>query len=333
VTLDIHGGAYIWLYAPLLDGGKADFSLYSASLGIDANYRAVDVSGTAVRTGFHFQPAFRDTKLRPYYGSNIWVQEAYVHADFGAVVVKAGKVYTHFGKFWDGSFYGNLPYFDGLKLSADFGVSAEIAAMQKEKLKVNAYAQFFVNDGVTNGSLNGRDTVSMPGSRKRNEVIARFEPSYAFSKDGSVTFGLSAQHFKADLLEDPVAMRFATPGVTRLGGDVTLSPAKGLSIYGDYAYQKGRHIVAPAMGAVSRKNHYLLAGAQYGAGRVTGRFNLSYIKYADTSVTEILYQPGLTVMVNDHLSVIGEYVYWTQTAGGMTAKFDNSINVILSPSF
>jgi hypothetical protein len=330
LTLELHGGAYLWLYEPLLDGAKADLSLYFANLVVDANYTAIDVQGTAVKTGFHFEPRFRDTKLRSYFGSNVWVQEAYGHADIGSVVVKAGKVYGRFGKFWDNSFYGNLPYFDGLKLSPDLGISAEISASPSSALRLNAYAQYFFNDGVTNGSLPNRDTVSVAGARKRNEVIARVEPTYAINDDASVSLGLSAQYFQADL-PAPVGEQ----GVTRLGADVTLSPVKGLSIYADYAWQHGQHVTDyPSPGAASRRTHYLLTGVEYVTKwRLTGRFNLSYVDYSDLAVTEVLYQPGLVLKVHDHMSLIAEYVYWNRDQATSSAKVDHSVNFILNASF
>ncbi len=124
-------------YLPLEGDAKHDLSLYFASLVFDAKYEPF---------GLHVEPRFRDTKLRPYYGSNVWVQEAYGYVKSDPVTVKVGKVYTRFGKFWDNSFYGNLPYFDGLKLSPDLGVSTALAALPKGPLRFNAYAQYFVND-------------------------------------------------------------------------------------------------------------------------------------------------------------------------------------------
>lgn len=330
LTFEWHGSAYVWLYGPLLDGAKSDLSLYFASLVVDAKYKPFELNGTAIATGFHFEPRFRDTKLRSYFESNVWVQEAYGHADVGPLVVKVGKVYTRFGRFWDNSFYGNLPYFDGLKLSPDIGVSAEVADFRRDPLRVAVYAQYFVNDGVTNGSLPTRDTVSVPGARKRNELVVRIEPTYVISPNASVTLGLSAQHFLADLPAPD-----GEQGVTRLGADVTLSPVKGLSVYADYAWQRGKHVIDyPAMGSASSRTHYLLAGAEYAtSGRLTARFNLSYVDYSDPGVTEILYQPGVVVKVHDHLSIIGEYVYWNRDQASTTTRVDHSVNAILYASF
>lgn len=328
LVLDLHGGAYIWYYAPFIGKGSPALSLYFANLVFDAKYEPLVNGSKSIPLGFHFEPRFRDTKLRAFFPSNTWVQEAYGWVQpVEELKIKAGKVYTHFGKFWDGSFYGNLPYFDGLKLSPDFGISAEVAARAKEKVRYNAYLQYFANDGVTNGSLPDRDTVSVPMAHKRHEVIARVEPVFQINDNASVTLGLSGQYFRADL---PIG----DENVERYGADVTVAPAKGLSIYGDYAYQHGRHVVDyPSMGMSSAKNHYLLAGAEYASSRVTARVNYSYVDYSDVGTSESLIEPGVVLKLHDRASMYFEYVYWTSKTGGTTTKFDNSANVILYMSF
>lgn len=326
--LDVHGGAYLWYYAPFIGGGSPSLSLYFANVVIDAKYEPLVNGSKSIPLGFHVEPRVGDTRLRAFFPSNIWVQEVYGWVTpMDELTIKAGKVYTRFGKFWDGSFYGNLPYFDGLKLSPDFGVSAEVAARAKERVRYNAYLQYFANDGVTNGSLPGRDTVSVAMARKRHEVIARVEPVFQIGDTASITLGLSGQYFRADL-------PMGEENVERYGGDVTVSPIKGLSIYGDYAYQHGRHVVDyPTMGMASGKNHYLLAGAEYAASRVTARINYSYVDYSDVDTHESLIQPGIVLALHSRASLYLEYVYWTSTAGSTTTKLDHSGNATLYMSF
>jgi len=43
-------------------------------------------------------------------------------------------------------------------------------------------------------------------------------------------------------------------------------------------------------------------------GRVTGRFNFSYVDYSDLAIKETMYQPGVVLKVHDHISLIAEYV-------------------------
>lgn len=328
-ALDIHGRAYIWYYVPLT-GGSPDLRLYYANLVLDAKYEVLVNGSKSIPLGFHVEPRFRDTKLRSFFPSNTWVQEVYGWVQpSDSIKIKVGKVYTRFGKFWDGSFYGNLPYFDGLKLSPDFGVSAEITARPKEKFRYDAYVQYFANDGVTNGSLPNRDTVSVADARKRHEMIFRAEPKYQINDTASVLLGLSAQYFRAEL---PAPL--GNQNVERFGADLTVSPAKGLSIYGDYAYQLGRHVTDyPLMAASSRHSHYLLAGAEYVRGRFTGQFNYSHVNYSDLKNTESMIHPGVILKLHDHASLYFEYVYWTSTGGGTTTKLDHSGNVILNLSF
>ena len=76
-------------------------------------------------------------------------------------VLKAGKLYSQFGRFWDGVFYGNIPYFDGLKLDTDIGLSWEQHVQAGDAVAIDYSAQFFAQDGSTNGSLQGRDTLSI----------------------------------------------------------------------------------------------------------------------------------------------------------------------------
>ena len=142
----LHGGAYLWHYQPNLPGSKPDSSLYYAWLAFDA--KADDF-------GFYFEPHFRDSKLRPFFNSDFWVQEIYASwtVPYSLGTLKAGKTYSRLGRFWDGSFYGNLPYFDGLKLDPDIGFSLENTAKAGDGLSIEYSAQYFTNDGRTNGSL------------------------------------------------------------------------------------------------------------------------------------------------------------------------------------
>src|SRR5260221_1754608 len=147
----LHGGVYLWYYQPLEGDAKADVSVYFANLVLES------VIG---HFGVHVEPRLRDTKLRPFFASNVWLQEAYGFYRQDLATVKVGKVYNRFGKIWDNSFYGNLLYFDGLKLAPDEGISVEgaLAPTDARPFGFSYAAQFFVADGRTNGSLQGRDT-------------------------------------------------------------------------------------------------------------------------------------------------------------------------------
>src|ERR1019366_1019745 len=100
-----------------LAGAKNNLSLFFANLVVDAK------SGI---WGLHVEPRFRDTKLRGFFGGTSWAQEVYASVSLNReTTLKVGKEYSHFGLFWDNSFYGNVQVYDGLKLDPDYGLSLE----------------------------------------------------------------------------------------------------------------------------------------------------------------------------------------------------------------
>src|SRR5579862_7422282 len=175
LPFDFHGGAFLYYYQPFVEGAKNDFQLYAAWLTLDA--KADDF-------GFHWEERFRDTPLRPFFQSNIWTQEIYGSwktpeiASLGSLgTLKMGKEYTRYGHFWDGSFYGNVLYFDGFKLDPEYGFSLENSRSLGDLVTLDYDVQFFVEDGRTNGSLGGgtsgtppRDTIgdTANNGRRRN---------------------------------------------------------------------------------------------------------------------------------------------------------------------
>jgi hypothetical protein len=254
------------------------------------------------------------------------LQEAYASLDLAPIKIKVGKTYKRSGGlFWDNSFYGNVQVYDGLKLDPNYGISLEGGV--GERLGVDFVAQFFIVDGHTNVSLQGRDTISVPGARRRNTVAARLEPWVKFG-DGEARIGLSAEHFKADLPD-------AGQSVSRLAGDAkfiySFGDSGALGAWGEFLHQDGRHVIDhPAVGLASKNVNYFLAGAEYSYWRITARYNVSHADYKDANTTEILHVPGLGVKVNDNVSVLGEYAYWRQKTPSTTVPYDTAVNITLS---
>ena len=84
--------------------------------------------GPFTKMGVYTDVRFRDSgvPLRPFYPNDTcWLQQGYVWAssDFG--VLKAGAIARRFGLDWDGSWWGNVAYFDGFMLADEWGVSWE----------------------------------------------------------------------------------------------------------------------------------------------------------------------------------------------------------------
>jgi hypothetical protein len=241
-----------------------------------------------------------------------------------------GKSYKLLGLFWDNSFYGNVQVYDGLKLDPDYGISVEGSV--GDRFGLDFSAQYFVVDGGSNVSLANRDTLYVPGARRRNTVVGRVAPIYHFAANGSAQIGLSAEHFTADLPGDE-------EGVTRIAADAKVTYGS-FGAWGEVLHQDGRHVTdfpyaatAQGAGVSSGNNNYVLLGAEYGIGPVTLRYNVSYADYSDLDVSEVLHVPAIGVQVNKHLSLLGEYVYWTRKAPEGTSDVDKSVNVTVSGHF
>jgi hypothetical protein len=332
-VLKVGGGAILWYYQPFLPEVQNNLEVFFANIILDANVG--DFS-------FHLEPRFRESKLRPFFSGPAWVQEAYGAYTAGdsdrRLTVKAGKVYSQFGLFWDNSFYGNVQVYDGLKLSPHYGLSAE-AQSSSGPLTGRAFLQYFLVDGQTNVSLPGRETFSIPGARRRNETIARVEPTVALGSAGTVALGVSAEYLQADL---PVVGK---QDVFREGADLTWSRG-GATLWGEVIFQQGQSVTefpipgvpatattAAVPGQASKTVRYGLAGGQYSLGPVTARYVASVGNYADQDVTEWLHVPSLGVNFEQHLSLLGELVLWRRQAPGADSWVDRSFNVTLYAHF
>ena len=323
-AFSLGGGVILYYYQPTFDDAKNDISVFFANLILDAKWQ---------HFGLHLEPRFRDTKLRSFYEGPVWLQEAYASAGFGPVTLKVGKEYKLLGLFWDNSFYGNVQVYDGLKLDPNYGISLE--GQTGKPFGVEFSAQFFPVDGRTNVSLANRDTVSVPGARRRNAIVGRVAPSYDFG-EGKAHVGLSAEHFEADLPD-------GEQGVTRAAAEAKVT-YRTLGIWGEGLLQKGRHVTdfpyagdssatPPVPGRASGDNSYLLVGGEYGIGPVTLRYNFSYGKYEDVDVHEVMHVPAIGVALNGHLSVLGEYVDWIRDTPEGDIIADRSVNVTVNGHF
>jgi hypothetical protein len=256
------------------------------------------------------------------------VQELYGYWKRPGFTLKAGKISSRFGRFWDGSFYGSIPYFDGLKLAPEAGLSLEDTMELGGGLSLEYAAQFFVIDGSTNGAgpMASRlsDTLYYPGARKRNIAVVRLAPAYKLGSQGSVGLGLSGQRFTADfpIGPDSDVHRLAVDASGRFG------PA---SLFFEVDLQRGRHAPLHPVFGGSDDNVYLWGGAQYDLGPVSLRYTFSQVSYRQADVTQTMHQPGVTWALNDHFSLYGEYVNWSSSGG--TSPVDHSLNFVLDAHF
>lgn len=316
----IGGGAIVYYYQPL-EEGRGNVGVFFANLLLDAQWDAF---------GLHIEPRFRDTKLRPFFEGPVWLQEAYASASLAPITVKVGKVYKRSGGlFWDNSFFGNVQVYDGLKLDPNYGVSVEGSV--GGDFGLDFAAQYFVVDGSTNVSLQGRDTISIAGARRRHTKAAKFEPRVKLSEAGELRLGGSFEHFVADIPD-------AHDRVLRAGADVRLTyhlgDAGSFGVWGEFLHQSGRHVIDhPAAGVASENTDYFLVGGQYSFWKLTARYNVSHAKYESVDIDETLQVPGLGIAVNEHLTVLGELAHWRQFTPQGKVRYNDSLNITLSGRF
>lgn len=334
--VELHGGAYFWLYQPLsntVDASPEDrnLELYLASL---------DFEGRLGDFGLVLNPRFRDSEAREFFTSNVWIEEAYAYYKREYITIKTGKVYSQLSRLSDDTFYGNLPYFDGIKLDANYGISAEGSASFENGWGIGYFAQYFLLDGGTNGSLHDRDTVWVDGIVRRNHTtVARFEPSYRWNPKASIRAGLAAGYCFVDFKQNPQSHVF------RLSGDVSVAygPVRAFAEFitqtgqtvTDYPIPRTAPDVEPAeRGKASSHNQYAVLGFEAQVWRFTPRYSFSFVQYRDLHVVETLHVPGVTFTINDNISLMLEYAYWSRTdPGDKSSTLDNSFNGVVYARF
>lgn len=326
--LDLHGGIAAYLYQPT-NGWDPQLWIYS-NLKLKAEWDFL---------GIYFEPRLTSEKMRPYYDSLAWIQQAYVSFRAGPVTLKAGKAYRQLGLFWDNTFYGNIHVYEGLKFNPSVGLSLE-GSFGKET-GVLTYLQYFVMDGHLNSSLLGRDTVSIPGAKQRNIIVARVQPFFRLAKKARLEFGLSGETFAAHLPAEDGSNEQSQ--VARVAADVKLSVGP-FGLWGEVQQQFGKSVTAypypsdptaspPVPGRSSASNTYLLAGTEFSIGPVTPRYTLSMARYRDVDVSEVLHLFGVGVTLHEHSSLLVEYALWDQLTPAARVVYDQSLNVTVMAYF
>jgi hypothetical protein len=314
----LSGSVLLFDYSPVrVAGARPSFDLYGAWLNLDRD---------GERLGFHVELRFRTTKFRPYYDGTSWVQEAYVKAKVPGGTIKVGRIYKQLGIFSDYSFFGDLPYFDGLKYDAEWGLSYEGDNKLSSRLSFHHDLQFFRTDGRTNGSFAGRDVVSDPTSQRRNEFVLRGVPKFQLSDGMSIAMG--------GTFERGTVSRTVTGGddtYRRAASEATLvlGPA---TLFGEMIHQT---FDGPAFANLPRVT-YALGGANYKfSKRVAMHFNYSQGNYDSVDANrrkEYIIQPGIVLQLGRGISLFEENNYWT-VRGQTKSIFDRSVNSVLIFSF
>lgn len=348
--LELSGGVYLYHFQPLgLEGAEANSEIYALFLNLD---RSAD------RWTIHVQGRWRDTKLRSFFPSTTWLQEAWGSyaapvGEASTVTIRAGKIYQRIGRFWDGSFFGNLHYFDGLKLDPEFGIETVLETSPGDGgAEAEAYLQGLVDSDRTNGALAGRDLeggdelretalaagirVSAPVARPAGREL-RLEAGLSGLAERTEVSGRSEvsalmEHVAADL-----EARWG-PVLTYLEWTRRASGPTGLEDLPTPAR-------TPELGPAGSRATWWLAGLRVEAGPFEFRYNASTARYGDGGFREWIHQPGLTLGMAEGAELLVEYDDWRREPSGSPSadldeeeisretRLDRSLNLVLLLTF
>ena len=335
--LKIGAGAYHWWnYHPKdgkftygYPGGGEGTYFYYFTGDVDLSHCASPCQPTF---GGHVELRARDdTVFRSFFDQKVWFYEAYAWADFHDWgKVKAGKVWKRFGLDWDGTFWGNVPYYDGFKLDPDYGVSWENTWNKGKRVSIDTFAQYFAEEDRVNGSLAGADPESVRSFREQNTFVARAVPTYHIDSNTSVALGLSG-------LVGTVAHSSGTGSdetIDAYAADLTVQWC-GLKVFGEWMRADGE--LNPAYyvtGGPTDKRTDWMAGAQYKIGPFTPRVVYSYGNYDNPGGHQSLFLAGGTVEITQWLTLYVEYVNWDVKADGASnVKYEDGWQFVLAWHF
>lgn len=129
---------------PFEPGSRLGAELYNLRLRMGRSFDGLS---------FDAEARLRLTKLRSFYTSNLWLQTAELRwRPVPEHAVAAGLLYQRFGLFWDGSWFGNLPYLDGEKLNPDYGLEY-VGRPKLGGVRWELVAQFFVKEDGHDGTF------------------------------------------------------------------------------------------------------------------------------------------------------------------------------------
>ncbi len=301
---------------------------YYWTIDIDPKY---SVNGDFVKeAGLHAQVRLRDDGVfRPFINDEIWPWETYLYAKTTSGTFKAGQIWKRFGLDWDGVFYGNVAYFDGMKLDPDYGLSWEHTFKQSDSFKVDAIAQFYIKEDGINGTIMGSDAESTSAITEENTFVVRVIPTWTFSDGSSLALGLSGS---AGQLDSEIAG--LDDDYYAWAADLTYTRGN-FKIFGEVAQSHGTiNPVRYVSGGPSDRITDYLVGVSYRTGPVTWRVNYSFGKDDDPGGEQEFFLPGVTIALTPNADLYAEYVYWTvDPDNGPKSTYEDGYQLILNWRF
>lgn len=281
--------------------------------------------------GLHAELRFRDDgAFRPWMKTHVWPYETYAWMNTKVGLFKIGQIQRKFGLAWDGSFYGNTAYYDGLKLNADLGVAWERTFWVGRRFSVESSAQFFLReDGISN-ALIGAGSESTSTFELQNNAVLRVVPTWWFNEKSSLALGLSGSlgQVKSNSSFYP-DHSFAAWGV-----DLTYTRDR-FKVFGEVLQTHGA--LTPwryASGSMSSRVTNVLAGMSYTTGPLTWRVAWSAGYDHAPSGRQQMFVPGVTLALTKNADLYIEYVKWTvRPSWGAPTTFENGLQIALNWRF
>jgi hypothetical protein len=244
-----------------------------------------------------------------------------------------GEIYKQYGLFTDYSFYGGLPYFDGLKYDPEWGVSYEGNNKLTDRISLEHDVQYFRTDARANGSEPGRDAVSDPNARRRNEFVARVVPHFKLTDKIGLSFGPS---FERGQVTHAAA---TTNDYWRTGAEATLDIGQ-VKLYGEIIRQNFNgpefaylpKVTYATVGLNSNITSWLSTHINYGQGN----YSTQFLGTNNPTVRgkEQIIQPGLVFTLGKGYAIYTEYTYWLQRpTHNVSNLFDRSFNTAFYIAF
>ena len=268
-----------------------------------------DPDGFIQKIGMHTDLRLREQdKFRSFFTSKVWLWEMYGWADTPVGRFKGGKIWRRFGLDWDGSFFGNVAYFDGFKLNPDWGVAWENTWSPNADFKVESFAQFFIHEDGINGTLAGADSESVVGSSQRNTGMARLLSTWTLSDDSTFALGLSG--LAGEIVNNPIHVSVPHQVLGAWAVDATYTKGRW-KIFGEVLQSYGvRNPVHFASGGPSNRTTDLLTGIHYRLGSATFRCNYSAGFDDNPYGWQQMWVPGVTIALTKNIDFYADWVRW-----------------------
>ncbi len=283
----------------------------------------VRLLGTLEKGPYEFvlETRFRQTRLRSYSPSNTWLQQGFARwsPEGRDLSVAAGLLYNQLGLFWDGSWFGNLPYLHGHKLDPDMNLEVAWSRDPDEGFGGQAWVQLSPGEDGLNGSFTtGRRgellALDTPDPEVRSDIRealsarVRVRPSWRRG-DWTLRPGVSAQR---SVLDESVDGGVVTGHQSVLGAEFTVQ-WRELEVFAETLHEtlddltdeevERTHVLAGFQVPVWRSRHLDVRGASVGA-------SWQRVDHDTEGFDEWFMTARVATRVNGLLGFTLEYVRW-----------------------